>query len=508
MIAIQNRKWIYLPFIALFLGTILLYVYDRGLQRINGGLTKEADWSSLSIQRGDVLIHNAHIWNSDSLFFVKGQLVVRDGRIQSMDLHATDQAELRTIDAQGQYLIPGLVDYHVHLFQSPNDLLLYLANGITQVREMSGTDLHLQWKKEIENGRPGPDLFVVSPRLSSFSKWEGWKAQYTQGYNNIYDEKTARTSLIQYKQKGYEGVKIHSRLNKASYQAISTLSDSLNLQMVGHIPQSITLQDLWASNQSDIAHTEELLLVFKQEYEQLQQEIDTGFIRYAQKRALEVAPDLIKEKISVNSNLWLIQSFVHQKFELTNQLGRIELQYANPGITESRKFLRTGPGWLPGVNRYRLPEHLDEYQLKKEKNHWITYAKACESILISLAESGVTLIPATDANLPLAVPGFGFYDELNSLKNAGIPNENLLHWATEVPARRMGSKTGRIAPGYKAHLVLLKENPLEDLRHLRNITLVIKGNQIYDRKTLDKLLELVLEANEDSRSIDIEPFLR
>lgn len=507
MPVVRNKIWAYSFLSFLILVVLIAYSYHRGLQRIRGGLTLQVDYSSLEIPTGDLLIRNAHIWNSDSLLFKKGQVLVRNGLIQTLDSVDLPYRDVRTIDARGQYMIPGLTDYHVHLFQSPNDLLLYLANGITQVREMSGTQLHLKWKKEIDNGRPGPDLFVLSPRLSSFSTWQGWKAEYTQGYNNIPDKETARKSLIKYKEQGYDGVKIHSRLNRESYQAISTLSDSLNLMMAGHLPKSITLLELWESNQSDIAHTEELLLVFKREYEENGKEIDTGFVHYAQKRARDIAPKLLKNNISVNSNLWLIQSFVHQKFDLENQLSRIQLQYANPGITESKKLLGHGPGWLPGINRYRLPEHLDKSQLEKEKAYWMTYAKACESILSSLANSGVTIVPSTDANLPLAVPGFGLYDELQSLHKAGIRTEKLLHWSTALPARKTGSKTGRIEPGYKAHLVLLNGNPLNDLESLKNISMVIKGTQIYDRKTLDSMLNLVLKANEESRSVAIENYL-
>ena len=72
----------------------------------------------------------------------------------------------------------------------------------------------------------------------------------------------------------------------------------------------------------------------------------------------------------------------------------------------------------------------------------------------------------------------------------------------------MGSKTGRIEPGYKANLVLLKGNPLENIKHLNNISLVIKGKQIYERKLLDQILEMVLDSNEESRSIDIKQYTR
>src|SRR5512140_3913046 len=52
------------------------------------------------------------------------------------------------IDGRGKFLIPGLVDAHVHLL-SPDDFPLYLANGVTTVFNLDGRPAHLVWRKQI-----------------------------------------------------------------------------------------------------------------------------------------------------------------------------------------------------------------------------------------------------------------------------------------------------------------------------------------------------------------------
>lgn len=64
-----------------------------------------------------------------------------------------------------RYLLPGLADMHVHLQQTPNDLLVYVANGITTIRELTGRSDELRWRNEIARGeRIGPSMWMSSSK--------------------------------------------------------------------------------------------------------------------------------------------------------------------------------------------------------------------------------------------------------------------------------------------------------------------------------------------------------
>jgi imidazolonepropionase-like amidohydrolase len=116
------------------------------------------------------------------------------------------------------------------------------------------------------------------------------------------------------------------------------------------------------------------------------------------------------------------------------------------------------------------------------------------------------IMAGTDANLPLAVPGFSFHDELQSLHDAGMSNREVLRAATSSPARWLGINTGRVATGYQADLILLDKDPLEDIKHSQDIHAVIARGQFFDRSLLNDLLLAVEAANDRSRKVGIESY--
>src|SRR5580700_10683156 len=94
-------------------------------------------------------------------------VVIRAGSISQMGASSSieDPPAATVIDGTGAYLTPGLVDMHVHCDNT--DFPLFLANGITTVREMNGSPDHLTWRREIASGELlGPRLYVASPLLA------------------------------------------------------------------------------------------------------------------------------------------------------------------------------------------------------------------------------------------------------------------------------------------------------------------------------------------------------
>jgi len=115
----------------LFLTTVVMVIMaNRDLKKIYGGLTKKVDYNQFRSYEGPTAITNVNVLSPDGGSFISGQTVhIEDGVIKSIDTLGISKSELKSIDGTGKYLIPGLTDAHVHLFKSPNDLLLYVANG-------------------------------------------------------------------------------------------------------------------------------------------------------------------------------------------------------------------------------------------------------------------------------------------------------------------------------------------------------------------------------------------
>lgn len=506
------KKWLkYTLVIFIILAFVSTHLFNRSGLMIYGGLTQRVDPAQFEPQTGAFAITNVHVLSPDGETFIPGQTVLlKDGLIEAIDSTLSYSDQLTAIDGTGKYLIPGLTDAHVHLFKSPNDLLLYVANGVTQIRELIGEPDHLQWRGEIEQGRVGPELFVATPRLGTFEPMEGWFMEKTQGFLNIEDAETARQMVKELHEQGYDGVKLYSHLSKESYQAIIQAATELNMPTFGHVPWALSLEEVCHSGQSGIAHFEELMNALNREFGEKTfgnfYDKEEEFLAYVEERSPTVVQDLLDNNIAVTSTLWLVESFVRQKFELDQVLREVELAYENPGISEWATYIPGGLGWLPEVNRYKVSGDPTEEELDERRKYWSAYAKACQLLAKKLHQGGVPIMAGTDANLPPTVPGFSLHDELVSLCNVGLSNAEVIRTATTNPSAWLNKKTGQLSPGYRANLVLLDENPLVDIRHTRAINAVFLQGRMLDRALLDEMLAAVKEANDQSRKVDISAY--
>jgi len=494
-------------FLVMIIGTVALVILaNRNMARIYGGLTEVVDHNQFKVKINDVWIYNVNILSQDGNAFIPNQNVrVENGIISAIDTLAIQPEGIAQINGSGKFLIPGLIDSHVHLFKSQNDLLLYVANGVTGIRELIGEEAHLAWREEIRNGRIGPDMYIASPRLGSFGALEGFFMSWSQGFNNIRNAEEAESKVTEYAELGYDAVKIYSHLNKEAYNAVNKEAVEKGLDIVGHVPFDLTIMDVLNSNQSDIAHLEELMNAFRREYGELKnQEGANKFIQYAAKRTEEIAPLLIKNDMSVTTTLWLTKSFVRQKFELEKVLKEVELVHENPGISEWDKMIPQGLGWLPEVNRYKLNDDLSDERRAWLKVFWTTYGDACQVILTQLAKTGVKILAGTDTNLPPTVPGFSLHDELVTMNEAGMTAAQVLQSATSIPAERLGHNSGKIAEGFKANLVLLDADPLDKISNTRKINTVFLDGKVFTKKDLEQMLEAVKDANDESRKVSID----
>jgi hypothetical protein len=328
---------------------------------------------------------------------------------------------------------------------------------------------------------------------------------------NVKNAEEARETVQSLYDQGYDGIKVYSQLTKESYLAITETAKSLGMPVMGHIPWELELSDIYENGQSDIAHFEELMNALSREFSQKRNIGSFGgneaeFLEFVEQRSDALADNLIKADITITSTLWLTESFAKQPFDLEKVLLDVELDYENPGISEWVSYIPQGLGWLPGVNRYRLPENQTADEREGSKRFWEAYAKACQILAHNLAERGVKIMTGTDSNLPPTVPGFSLHDELGSLNRAGMSPSQVLQSATVIPATWLKSNSGKISPGYEANLVLLDKNPLEDISNTKAINMVIAKGRVFDRDLLDKMLAAVKDANDASRKVNIDQY--
>jgi hypothetical protein len=504
------KKWTLHISLILIIAVIVSVIFANcALKQMYGGNTEVVDTDSFDVLAQPTVIINTNVLSLNGSYFIKNQTVWLDkGKIISIDTTTQFFKNHLIINGKGKYLIPGLIDSHMHLWQSPNDLLLYLVNGVTHVREMMGSSKHLKWRQEIEDEkRLGPKMFVASNKVQSFGLFEGWFMNWTQGNINLYKTKNALSTLKLLSKEGYDAVKLGSFLNKENYKAVSSATDKVDIPLIGHLPFSIGLNGLWNSNQKEVAHIEEIVKALRIEFGRVTIENRNEFLLFIQKQGEKVSDSLLKKDIAVGSTLWLSESFIKQKTELKGLLSQIQLSHVNPGVLEGSILTSRALGWIPEKNPYRLPKNISSDKLLIEKNYWTAYAEAHQILVKIFAKKGVKVLAGTDANLPIVVPGYSLHDELESLTQAGMTNSQALLSATAVPSDWVKIKSGKISPDFRADLILLNKNPLDNIENTKTIETVILNGKVFDRNQLDIILNAVKEANNRSRNKEIHSYI-
>jgi len=170
-------------------------------------------------------------------------VIVKDGRIVVLANSADvpGPADAMTVDGAGKYLIPGLWDMHVHTvfgdWLPRNEkvvLPLFVANGVTGVRDMGG-DLEVlkQWRALIAAGRLlGPRMVIAGPML------DGPVPRFPSSAP-VADAAQGRAVVEDLKARGVDFIKIQSLIPRDGYFAAAEEAKKLGLVFVGHVPDAV-----------------------------------------------------------------------------------------------------------------------------------------------------------------------------------------------------------------------------------------------------------------------------
>ena len=175
-------------------------------------------------------------------------VVVQGGRIVSVSAAASSSAAGagQTIDGHGGFLIPGLWDMHVHI-QDLDDLPLYIANGVTGVRMMSGEKDTKTRRAELASAPLSPEVIVGSAIVDGDPPvWPG----------SIVVKKPddARRTVDSIKAGGADFVKVYGGVPRDAYFALADEAKKQDLPFAGHLPFAVTAQEASDAGQRSIEH--------------------------------------------------------------------------------------------------------------------------------------------------------------------------------------------------------------------------------------------------------------
>lgn len=378
----------------------------------------------------------------------------------------------RVIDADGKWVMPGIIDAHTHMGQEsrvPDDYIpkLYLGHGVTTMRVFtsSGSDPAVRIHRAQRAGEP-----VVAPHIVLYHFWRGADPRF-------WSADGARQVVREWKQQGFDGVKISGKpgLLPDVLRAIADEAARLEMGVAVHIGQDgvvpMNAVEVAAAGVTTIEHhygyaeasftgrTVQDLPAGYNYGDELQRFRATGRVwdlADVQRLHGPVLDTLLT--LSKNGRFTMVPTF--SVYEDQTDLARARnlpwlSTYAHPAILER---------WVPSAevhgSFYFEWTSSDEAAWGRLFLKWLPWVNEFKN-------RGGHVAVGSDAGTSFHLYGFGTIRELELMERAGFHPLEVIRSATHESARALGlASTGAVRVGYEADLLVLDLNPLEDLKVL------------------------------------------
>ena len=443
-------------------------------------------------------IENVSVVDVASGAVADGRTVVVEGsRIAAVaipgDLRLGEGVE--RIDGGGGYLIPGLWDMHVHEFSAffAPALPLYIANGVTGVRDMWGElPVAADAREAVAAGeRVGPRAVVAGNITDGGNPW-------FPGSVVVDSPERARAAVDSLVGAGAGFIKVYSALEADAFTAIAAQAAARGVDVAGHVPFSVTARQAsdagmrsmthmfgvvegCSSNDAEVRSMRADALALRAEGREF---ADPFFGTDLYRGILDAADDGLCGELLTHlaaNGTWLTPTLAVLRTMASLARLRDEddprMQYMPQAIVA---------GWMtpfPG-QASDTPEDTETREAFLARQLAVTGMAAA---------AGVGILAGTDTPNPFVYPGFSIHDELELLVQAGLSPREALAAATAAPAEFLGAadSLGAVVEGKLADLVLLEANPLDEIGNTRRISAVVANGRFFGREALDALLEEV-----------------
>lgn len=402
-------------------------------------------------------------------------LIVDDGQITAIGANGSvvvpDGAA--EIDGQGNFLIPGLWDMHVHLFPDPENpeafartLETFVRQGVTSIRVMWGWPELLEWKERIALGDvPGPRLVVGGPIIEGEPPPELASVIPVDGKVLVKDSTEGALEVAAEAAAGYDFIKVYNNIPAGAYMGIMAESRAQGLSVDGHVPFDVGLEGALNEGQRSIEHLRGYVwhLVPEGAENQPGRDLRSRTLAWA-------SADLSKieelARWTLASGAWncptmAVRMLWAPQADIDAYLTSEEGSLLTP---EEREYF---------TNRTKIP-WLSNFSEEDFQAAFLGLAVQ-DSLVRALAGVGARLLAGTDTN-PLA---YVLHRELRELVQAGLTPYQALQAATANPTDffELTDGSGTVAVGSRADLVLIEGNPIIEIGATSRIVGVVARGQ-------------------------------
>jgi imidazolonepropionase-like amidohydrolase len=416
-------------------------------------------------------------------------VIVEGGKITAIDNSAMGFAGKLPgthVDGTGKFLIPGLWDMHVHMvfgdwFPHGKEITLplFIANGITGVRDMGGElDVLQQWRREIAEGKLiGPRIVMSGPML------DGPQPRFPSSIA-IKTPEDGRRAVDDLKRRGADFIKLQSLIPRDAVFAIADEAKKQGIAFVGHVPDAVRASEASNAGQKSFEH---LIGIFEGS-----SPLEDEFIKGAktEKKFLETydpkRADALFALLAKNQT-WQCPTLVWER-------GGNLIDQTDFAADTRAKYV---PAYWKDVTWKRFTEQVEHELNTDDLATRMRFVEKELEVVKAMHKAGIPFLAGTDTPPGVYIfPGFSLHEELQRLVAAGFTQTEALQTATLNPAKFLGreNELGTIEKGKLAEMVLLDANPLDDIGNTQKIAGVVANGRYYSRADLDQMLVNVEKA--------------
>ena len=401
---------------------------------------------------------------------------IENGRIVAVGPAAALPASPNEIDGRGRFLVPGLVDMHVHVHEPAVERLpLFLAAGVTTVLDLGGqmADL-LRYRQMLATGaRRGPRLLFTGPMLEEGAVFDGF-ATISHAMTRPVEEEVGALADA-----GVDAIKLYITVAPETARRAAAAAHARGLRVFMH-QQATWGADAAAAGVDCLEH----LMVFgglASEGERPDAARMTPFEyggwlwRWFDEVDLNgpAVRDLIGRLVDAGTALDpTLVLFAARPAAMGDDGGDTSLD--DPERAPAMAYL--APSTVAGVRdrwleRKQAAAGASERARARTRSAWARFLE----LVGMFHDAGGVVLAGTDCPNVAIVPGYSLHRELELLTRTGMSAMDVIVAATRCAAERLdrGHEFGTIEAGRSADLLLLEADPLVDIKHTRRIERVI-----------------------------------
>lgn len=450
---------------------------------------------------GDFLIEDVRVVDVGTGTVSSPQRVrIENGVITALGRDVPADQSLRVVDGSGQFLMPGLWDMHTHSLKTSPQWLhpLWIANGVTGVREMSGcmSEPDSFWACNSDRRRWNDETAAherLAPRyvLQSGHAINGG-SEVPDDYPAFFRAETEDQilELIRfYAEDQTDFLKIYTDLSPTAYAQLADEARRQGMAFAGHRPIRVSLLDTLAAGQASIEHPRVFLFECAESAEAFRQH-DRPYAHYDVEYRSRLVDAHDQEKCAE-----LMAEFARSDTWWTPTLQVLRMSaLAHDETFRNDDRLK----YIPYPLRKLAWESDADGNAAKQsdaagRNVYQLMYEMAQDHVVQAHRAGVKLLLGTDAGDTYVFPGFSVHDEMREMVEAGLSPAEVLKIAT-LDAARFAAKDdrfGSVEVGKAGDLILLGSNPLQDIGNTRDIQGVFYHGRYLDRSDLDDLLAFV-----------------